>query len=282
MARWRNRRRSLLRPAGFDELGLRRAFSDRLLPFLVAAMAFLAALALAGAEGAASLARHWREGAGTSLTVQVPRAGAPGSFRRGGDQARGGACGAARHTGDHRGAAAQRRRAGGAAAAVAGQRYRAAVAAAAGGDPGSSRRIRQQPRRPGAEAGGGSAGHDGGEPRRVDPPADRAGPQPAGLRGCGAAGGGGGGRGGDRGGDPRRPRRAPRLDRDRTWAGCDRRLHRGAVRLARHRARRPGWLPRRAGGGPRCWWCWPSWRRRSPARKRAAQRHQGEPWRMAR
>src|SRR5580692_11588361 len=63
----------LLRPAGFDELGLRRAISDRMLPFLVAAMAFLAAMALAGWVGAASLARHWQQGAGSALTVQVPR-----------------------------------------------------------------------------------------------------------------------------------------------------------------------------------------------------------------
>ena len=55
MATFRSRR--LLRPAGFDELGLRRAISDRILPFLVAAMAVLAALALAGWVGAASLAR---------------------------------------------------------------------------------------------------------------------------------------------------------------------------------------------------------------------------------
>ena len=66
-----------LRPAGFDELGLRRAVADRILPFLVAAMAFLAALALAGWVGAASLARHWQEGAGAVLTVQVPRPGEP-------------------------------------------------------------------------------------------------------------------------------------------------------------------------------------------------------------
>lgn len=63
----------LLRPVGFDELGLRRALSDRMLPFLVAAMAFLAALALAGWVGAASLAHHWQQGAGASLTVQVPQ-----------------------------------------------------------------------------------------------------------------------------------------------------------------------------------------------------------------
>ncbi len=62
-----------LRPSGFDELGLRRALSDRMLPFLVAAMAFLAALALAGWTGAASLTRHWQEGAGSALTVQVPQ-----------------------------------------------------------------------------------------------------------------------------------------------------------------------------------------------------------------
>jgi cell division transport system permease protein len=61
------------RPAGFDELGLRRALAGRILPFLVAAMAFLAALALTGFVGAASLAQHWREGAGAVLTVQVPQ-----------------------------------------------------------------------------------------------------------------------------------------------------------------------------------------------------------------
>ena len=66
-------RRSPLRPAGFDELGLRRALADRMLPFLVAAMAFLAALALAGWIGAATLAQHWQRGAGASLTVQVPQ-----------------------------------------------------------------------------------------------------------------------------------------------------------------------------------------------------------------
>ena len=66
-----------LRPAGFDELGLRRALADRMLPFLVAAMALLAALALAGWVGAASLARHWQHGAGAALTVQVPRPGDP-------------------------------------------------------------------------------------------------------------------------------------------------------------------------------------------------------------
>ena len=67
------RRPASLRPAGFDELGLRRALADRMLPFLVASMAFLAALGLAGWVGAAGLARHWQAGAGAALTVQVPR-----------------------------------------------------------------------------------------------------------------------------------------------------------------------------------------------------------------
>src|SRR3954452_16678019 len=75
MATLRSRR--LLRPAGFDELGLRRAISDRMLPFLVAAMAFLAGLALAGWAGAASLAQHWQQGAGSALTIQVPRPNDP-------------------------------------------------------------------------------------------------------------------------------------------------------------------------------------------------------------
>jgi len=71
------RRRAAPRRAGLDELGLKRAFAQRLLPFLVAAMAFLAALAIAGMLAAASLARHWQEGAGASLTVEVPNPEAP-------------------------------------------------------------------------------------------------------------------------------------------------------------------------------------------------------------
>lgn len=66
-------RRHLLRPAGFDDLGLRHALADRMLPALVAAMAFLAALAIGGWTGAASLARGWQTGAASSLTVQVPQ-----------------------------------------------------------------------------------------------------------------------------------------------------------------------------------------------------------------
>jgi len=72
MTRFTSRTR-LLRPTHFDELGLRRALAARILPFMVAAMAFLAALTLAGWVGAASLARHWQEGAGSALTVQVPQ-----------------------------------------------------------------------------------------------------------------------------------------------------------------------------------------------------------------
>lgn len=66
-----------LRPSGFDDLGLRRGLDDRMLPVLVAAMTFLAALALAGSSGAAALVRHWQEGAESAVTVQVPAPTAP-------------------------------------------------------------------------------------------------------------------------------------------------------------------------------------------------------------
>ena len=58
------------RPA--DGLGLRRAIPDRMLPSVVAAMTFLAALALAGAVGAHALASRWSGGAGAIVIVQVP------------------------------------------------------------------------------------------------------------------------------------------------------------------------------------------------------------------
>jgi cell division transport system permease protein len=67
----------------FDDLGLRRVLGDRMLPLLVAAMAFLAALALAGSVGAALLARHWQEGAAAALTVQVPQPSAPAADNAG-------------------------------------------------------------------------------------------------------------------------------------------------------------------------------------------------------
>ncbi len=57
----------------FDDLGLRRALSDRLLPLLVAAMTFLAALTMAGVLAAAGIARHWQSGAAAVFTVQVPQ-----------------------------------------------------------------------------------------------------------------------------------------------------------------------------------------------------------------
>jgi len=69
MARIRRRRYSR------DPLGLRRALADRLLPGLVAAMALLAALAIAGSRGAAELAGRWRAGAAAAVTVQLPPAG---------------------------------------------------------------------------------------------------------------------------------------------------------------------------------------------------------------
>ncbi len=59
-----------------DALGLQHAPGERILPLIVAAMAFLAALALAGAQGAADLGRHWQRGAASTLTVQVPHPGA--------------------------------------------------------------------------------------------------------------------------------------------------------------------------------------------------------------
>ncbi len=85
----RSRSRSL-RPARADDLGLRRALSDRLLPLLVAAMIFLAALALAGTVAATGLARHWRMGAARLVTVQVPDplAAASGGATRANDVAR--------------------------------------------------------------------------------------------------------------------------------------------------------------------------------------------------
>ncbi len=67
------------RSRGRDPLGLRRALSDRLLPALVAAMALLAALALAGAEGAAALTARWEAGAAAAVTVQLPPGAAPGA-----------------------------------------------------------------------------------------------------------------------------------------------------------------------------------------------------------
>jgi cell division transport system permease protein len=60
-----------------DHLGLRTAMADRVMPMLVAAMSFLAALAIAGTLAAAVLAVQWNRNAGSALTVQVPDAGDP-------------------------------------------------------------------------------------------------------------------------------------------------------------------------------------------------------------
>lgn len=75
-AREAARRARRLRPARADDLGLKRGVAGRLLPLLVGAMAFLAALALAGAIAAASFAHEWQEGPAAALTVQVPDPGA--------------------------------------------------------------------------------------------------------------------------------------------------------------------------------------------------------------
>jgi hypothetical protein len=58
---------------GRDPLGLRRAFADRLLPALVGAMALLAALALAGAHGAGSLADRWQLAASGQWLLTLSR-----------------------------------------------------------------------------------------------------------------------------------------------------------------------------------------------------------------
>jgi cell division transport system permease protein len=58
-----------------DDLGMRQALSDWLLPMLVASMVFLAALALSGAMAAAGLAARWSAGPAALITVTVPQTG---------------------------------------------------------------------------------------------------------------------------------------------------------------------------------------------------------------
>ena len=193
----------LLRPAGFDELGLRRAVSDRMLPFLVGAMAFLAALALGGWVAAASLAQHWRLGAAAAMTVQVPHPADPAA-QGGGNAGRRRCRAAERHARNRRGACPVGRPGGRSVASLARQRHGAAGDPAAGGGAGASvarwpgpRRTRPPPRRCGAW-------HADGNPRHLDRAPGRAGAQPASQRRRGAAGGGGRRRLGDRGGDARR------------------------------------------------------------------------------
>ena len=60
-----------------DHLGLGTGLTDWLLPVLVAAMSFLAALALAGTLASAVLAAQWRSDTAGALTVQVTEPQAP-------------------------------------------------------------------------------------------------------------------------------------------------------------------------------------------------------------
>jgi cell division transport system permease protein len=60
-----------------DYLGLREGLADRLLPLLVAAMSFLAVLAIAGTLASAGLAAHWQGDTGSALTIQVPQPADP-------------------------------------------------------------------------------------------------------------------------------------------------------------------------------------------------------------
>lgn len=76
-ARPAGRQPRLRRARGRDPLGLRRVMADRLLPLLVAAMALLAALALAGAEGVATVAARWQAGAAASVALTLPSGTAP-------------------------------------------------------------------------------------------------------------------------------------------------------------------------------------------------------------
>lgn len=72
MARRGTRRRTASRA---DRIGLRAAMADRLMPFVVGAMSFLAALALAGSIASGTLAQHWLQGARGLLTIEVPDPG---------------------------------------------------------------------------------------------------------------------------------------------------------------------------------------------------------------
>jgi cell division transport system permease protein len=64
--------RRIRRVGRAERIGLKAAMADRLLPFMVAAMSFLASLALAGSISAAALASHWLGGARGVITIEVP------------------------------------------------------------------------------------------------------------------------------------------------------------------------------------------------------------------
>jgi cell division transport system permease protein len=68
-----------------DQLGLRAGLADRLLPTLVGAMSFLAALAIAGTLAAATLASHWQGDTASALTVQVTDPADPAANTAGGE-----------------------------------------------------------------------------------------------------------------------------------------------------------------------------------------------------
>lgn len=60
-----------------DALGLHSVLEDWMLPILVAAMSFLAALAVAGALASTVLAAQWQNDTAAALTIQVPQPDAP-------------------------------------------------------------------------------------------------------------------------------------------------------------------------------------------------------------
>lgn len=60
-----------------DLLGVRAALSGWLLPVLVGAMSFLAALALGGVLACATLAQSWQGSTRSALTIQVPQPNVP-------------------------------------------------------------------------------------------------------------------------------------------------------------------------------------------------------------
>ncbi len=228
-----------------DDLGLRRALSDRLLPGLVAAMAFLAALALAGAVGAAALAGQWQHGAASVLTVQVPDPTLPAQAPAG--TPRGAAALAllaatpgvadARLLGHDELAALLRPWLGEGAGGLS-LPLPAVIELRLGQPPADAAALSA---RLGALAPGSLVESSGAWTDRLAVLARS-------LQACAAAallvvaGGGGGGGGG---GDPRRAVGAPRRHRGGARAGRHRRPHRRAVRGPRHAAGHGG----RGGGG---------------------------------
>ena len=232
-----------LRPARFDDLGLKRALSDRLLPGLVAAMAFLAALALAGFVAANTLGARWQAGAGSSLTVQVPQPGAPSGRETDAADARGpnrrDAVVALLHATDWIGQvhALDDAELSDLLRPWPGQRGGGNEPAAARGDPGAPGarpsghcHTATGPGGAAAAAGRRGTGHADGKPGCLGGPAGGPGPQPAGVQRARPDRGGGGRRRGDRRGHAGRAGGTPPGDRDRARAWGHRPLHRRPVR----------------------------------------------------